>query len=173
MPVLLNIPLVQKVTRKRERESSMTTTRSTGSRSRRKRRPGLGSRGAQAAEAAGHPGREERAGDWGGGRGRTPHLGMPRRRLLPGLGPRRLLPHGSHGLAARLFALLLLHAGCHVRRELLATDTRSLLPGQTRKPRLSPSKNYRLAFPRRQPHKLGQTPPTSGSVWRLHAAQAQ
>lgn len=31
----------------------------------------------------------------------------------------------------------------------------------------------RFTFPRRPPHKLRRTPPTSGSVWRRHAAQAQ
>lgn len=47
-------------------------------------------------------------------------------RLLPTLRPRRLQPRGSHGLAARLFAPLILHVGCHVKREGLEPDSRSL-----------------------------------------------
>lgn len=170
-PVLLNISPVQKAIQERDRglygnhPSKGSGAERKGGRGWRQRARGL----RKPRDTLGERG----AGDRGGGRRRTPHLGMPGRRLLPGLGPRRLLPPGSHGLAAGLFALLLLHAGCPVRRELLATDARSLLRGQIRKPRLSRSKNDRLAFPRRQPHKLGQTPPTSGSVRRLHAAQAQ
>lgn len=80
------------------------------------------------------------------GRGRT-HLGIRILRLLPTLGPGRLQPRRSHGLAARLFPPLVLHARCHVRRELLEPDTRSLSLGQTRKPRLSPLKNYRVRVP--------------------------
>lgn len=38
---------------------------------------------------------------------------------------------------------------------------------------LSLEKLPRFTFPRRPPHKLRRTPPTSGSVWRCHAAQAQ
>lgn len=54
------------------------------------------------------------------------HLGIRALRLLPARRPPRAAPRGSHGLAAGLVALLILHAACHVRRELLGPTTRSL-----------------------------------------------
>lgn len=51
---------------------------------------------------------------------------MPR--LLPRHRPRRLLARGNHGLAARLFAPLILHARCPVRREQQELQSLTLTP---------------------------------------------
>lgn len=109
---------------------------------------GVGSRKADvSAEQPRRQGRGSPEGPVTDERARRTHLRIRVPRLLPTLGPGRLQPRGSHGLAARLFAPLMLHAGCHVRRELPEPDTRSLSLGQARKPRLSPLKNYRARVP--------------------------
>lgn len=101
------------------------------------------------------------------------HLGVRRPRLLPTLRPRLLPRRGGHGLAAGLFALLVLHAGGLGRSEPPAPGPRALSPAKPERPAVLRWKITRLAFPRRRPHKLERTPPTSGSVRRPHAAQAQ
>lgn len=52
---------------------------------------------------------------------------------------------------------------CHVRRELLEADARSLSLRQAPKLRLSPWKDYRLEFPRRLPHKSSGHLPLPGA----------
>lgn len=93
--------------------------------------------------------------------------------LLPRLQPRRLLQCGSHGLATCLFALLILHAGCQVRRDL--AGVRHSLTLTRPSPKGSPFSVEKLLapVPAAAATQIERTPPTSGSVRRLHVAQAQ
>lgn len=50
--------------------------------------------------------------------------------------------------------------------------TLAVTPTKPREAAFLPGETTALTFPRRPPHKLRWTPPTSGSVWRRHAAQA-
>lgn len=74
------------------------------------------------------------------------HLGIRALRLLSARRPPRAAPRGSHGLAAGLVALLILHDACHVRKSCWSPPL-ALSLGQARKPHLSPLKNYRTTVP--------------------------
>lgn len=117
----------------------------------------------------------------GAGASAQPHLHAQRPRLLTLRPPRLLLSRvAAAAVAAATAAVpapLVLHAassrpGDGRRRSLL-------LRRAPREAAFSPFKNKKtkkkttaLPFPRRPPHKLRRTPPTSGSVGRRHAAQA-
>lgn len=100
-------------------------------------------------------------------RGR-PHLRAQRPGLLA-LRPRGLLLRRV--AAAALPAPLVVHAASRAGRWPLPLAVTPPSPGEAAS--LSLRKTTALTFPRRRPHKLSRTPPTSGSVWRRHAAQAQ
>lgn len=148
-------------------ESSRTTTPGKGSGAGTEKASGLRSESAQAADPAEHPGRKGRAGAGGCSPRDAGAAAPPRTRTAATLAAREPRPCRQAAGADQ--------PPCRVSRTKRAveTDTRSLSRRQTRRPRPSTWKNNRLLFPRRRPHKLEQTPPTSGSVRRLHAAQAQ
>lgn len=138
------------------------------------KRPGLGSEGVQAAVSAEHPGIKGRA-------------GVCRRRgegglLTSGCECCRSAPDSDRGDSCSAGATAS-PPGCllcsssmpavALRRELLEPDTRSLSVGQTPNPRFSPWKKSPAPVPAEASTQIERRPPTSGSVWRLHAAQAR